>query len=73
MSTTDTIPKKPRSGFAYIWLAYVGFLFIDPILEPSPRLWIGTIAVLAIFLCIFVAYVRSTDEGTPIRFWMIAA
>jgi len=73
MSTTDTIPKKPRSGFAYIWLAYVGFLFIDPILEPSLRLWIGTLAVLAVFLGIFVAYVRSTDEGTPVRFWMIAA
>jgi two-component system, NarL family, sensor histidine kinase DesK len=73
MSATATIPKKSRSGWAYIWLAYVGFLFIDPILEPSPRLWIGTIAVLAIFLGIFVRYVRSTDEGSPVRFWMIAA
>ncbi len=73
MSATDTIPKKHQSGWAYIWLAYVGFIFIDPILEPSPRLWIGTIAVLAIFLGIFVGYVRSTDEGSPIRFWMIAA
>jgi two-component system sensor histidine kinase DesK len=73
MSATDTIPKKSPSGWAYIWLAYVGFLFIDPILEPSPRLWIGTLAVLAIFLGIFVGYVRSTDEGSPIRFWMIAA
>ena len=73
MSATDAIPKKHRSGWAYIWLAYVGFIFIDPILEPSPRLWIGTIAVLAIFLGIFVGYVRSTDEGSPIRFWMIAA
>ncbi len=73
MSATDTIPKKHRSGWAYIWLAYVGFIFIDPILEPSSRLWIGTIAVLAIFLGIFVGYVRSTDEGSPIRFWMIAA
>lgn len=73
MSATDTIPKKSRSGWAYIWLAYIGFLFIDPILEPSPRLWIGTIAALAIFLAIFVGYVRSTDAGSPIRFWMIAA
>ena len=73
MSATDTIPKKPRSGWAYIWLAYVGFLFIDPILEPSLRLWIATIAVFAVFLGIFVAYVRSTDEGSQVRFWMIAA
>jgi two-component system, NarL family, sensor histidine kinase DesK len=73
MSATDTIPKKHQSRWAYIWLAYVGFIFIDPILEPSPRLWIGTIAVLAIFLGIFVGYVRSSDEGSPIRFWMIAA
>src|SRR5580704_3413138 len=73
MRGTDIIPKKRRNGWAYIWLAYVGFLFIDPILEPSPRLWIGTIAVLAIFLGLFVGYVRSTDAGGPIRFWMIAA
>jgi two-component system sensor histidine kinase DesK len=73
MNGSHTIPKKSRSGWAYIWLAYVGFLFIDPILEPTPRLWIGTAAVLAIFLGIFVGYVRSTDKGSPIRFWMIAA
>jgi two-component system sensor histidine kinase DesK len=73
MKATDTIPKKPRSGLAYIWVAYVGFLFIDPILEPSLRLWIGTITVLAIFLGIFVAYVRSPDEDRPARIWMIAA
>lgn len=73
MSDTDNIPMKHRRSWAYVWLAYVGFLFIGPILEPSPRLWLGTIAALAIFLGIFVVYVRTTDEGRPARFWMIAA
>jgi len=72
MSAADTIPKRPRN-WAYIWLAYVGFLFIGPILEPSPRLWLGSIAVLAIFLGLFAALMRSADEGVLARFWMIAA
>jgi two-component system sensor histidine kinase DesK len=65
--------KKNRSKWAYAWLAYVGFLFIDPILEPSPFKWLGSFAVLAIFLAIFAGFVRSTDKDRPTRFWMIAA
>jgi two-component system, NarL family, sensor histidine kinase DesK len=70
---TPISEKKNQSRWAYIWLAYVGFLFIDPILEPSLFKWLGSFAVLAIFLAIFAGYVRSTDEDRPTRFWMIAA
>jgi two-component system, NarL family, sensor histidine kinase DesK len=70
---TPISEKKNQSKWAYIWLAYVGFLFIDPILEPSLFKWVGSFVVLAIFLAIFAGYVRSTDEGRPTRFWMIAA
>ena len=59
--------------WAWIWLAYTGFLFIDPILEPNLYLWLGTVTVFAIFLGIMWGYVRSADAGHPTRFWMIAA
>jgi two-component system sensor histidine kinase DesK len=73
MSSSDPISKQRERNWAWIWLAYTGFLFIDPIFEPSLRLWLGTLAVFAIFLGIFVGYVRSTDDGQPTRYWMILA
>ena len=73
MSSTDPISKPREQNWAWIWLAYTGFLFIDPIFEPSLRLWLGTLAVFAIFLGIFIGYVRSTDDGLPTRYWMILA
>ncbi len=73
MIPDDAISKRHTRNWAWLWLAYVGFLFIDPILEPSPRLWIGTLTVFAAFLALFTGYVRSTDEGRPTRYWMIAA
>jgi two-component system sensor histidine kinase DesK len=73
MSSSDPISKQRERNWAWIWLAYTGFLFIDPIFEPSLRLWLGTLAVFATFLGIFVGYVRSTDDGQPTRYWMILA
>jgi two-component system sensor histidine kinase DesK len=73
MNSTDSISKRRESKWAWIWLAYSGFLFINPIFEPSLRLWLGTLAVFAIFLGIFAAYVRSYDRGQRIRHWMILA
>lgn len=73
MSSSDPISNLRQRNWAWIWLAYTGFLFIDPIFEPSLRLWLGTVAVFAIFLGIFAGYVRSTDDGQPTRYWMILA
>jgi two-component system sensor histidine kinase DesK len=73
MPVSDTISKQRERNWAWLWLAYTGFLFIDPIFEPSRRLWIATLVVFAVFLGIFANYIRSTDEGRPTRFWMIAA
>jgi two-component system, NarL family, sensor histidine kinase DesK len=73
MTGNDNISSSRESKWPWIWIAYTGFLFIDPIMEPSRNLWIGTIAVFVTFLSIFLGYVRSTDEGRPLRFWMIAA
>ena len=73
MTGNDNISNKQENKWPWIWLAYTGFLFIDPILEPSRNLWLGTIAVFITFLTLFYGYVRSTDEGRPLRFWMIGA
>lgn len=64
---------QDRNRWAWLWLAYTGFLFIGPILGPSRNLWLGTLAVFAIFLGVFFRYVRSTAQGRPTRLWIIAA
>ena len=73
MPSIDTITKHRSKNWAWLWLAYTGFLFLDPIMEPSLPMWLGTVAVFAVFLGIFAGYVRSTDEGQPTRYWIIAA
>lgn len=73
MSGTTTISKRRHRNWAWIWLAYTGFLFLDPIFEPSLRLWLATLVVFATFLGIFAAFVRFSDKGRPGRYWMIAA
>src|ERR1700678_986887 len=73
MNGLDSISKKRNQKWAWLWLAYSGFLFIDPILEPTRRLWICTLIVFAVFVAIFAGYVRSTDKSHPLRYWMIAS
>jgi two-component system sensor histidine kinase DesK len=73
MINTDTNSKQRERNWAWLWLAYTGFLFIDPILDPSPRKWVLTLSVFAVFLGIFAAYVRSVNRGNPIRYWLIAS
>jgi two-component system, NarL family, sensor histidine kinase DesK len=87
MSTTDTISKtgplenkpairgekKRQFNWAWIWLSYTGFLFIQPLVDPSRALWFGTLTAFAIFIVIMWGFIRSTDEGLPMRYWMIAA
>lgn len=73
MSSSDTNSRLHQPNWAWIWLAYTGFLFIQPIMDPNRYLWLGTLTAFAIFLGIFVCYVRATSEYQSIRFWMIAA
>jgi two-component system, NarL family, sensor histidine kinase DesK len=73
MTSKDIIATARETKWPWIWLAYTGFLFIDPILEPNRHIWLGTLAVFVTFLVLFYGYVRSTDEGRPLRFWLIAA
>jgi two-component system sensor histidine kinase DesK len=67
------IPQQRPRNYAWIWLCYTGFLFIEPLFDPSLHLWIATLTVFAIFLAIFIQYVHATDSARPQRFWMIAA
>jgi two-component system sensor histidine kinase DesK len=73
MPAAFTNPKKYQSPWAWMWLAYTGFLFVVPLLEPSRNLWLGTIAALAAFLVIFFFYFRVPDQAVSRRLWMAAA
>ena len=73
MTANEPISKQRQNKWAWIWFAYTGFLFIDPILAPSRYLWLATLAVFFAFVGIMWGYIRAVDEGHPARFWMIAA
>lgn len=66
-------PEQRRSRWAWLWLAYTGFLFIQPALEPSRLVWLGTIAAFLIFLVIFWAFFHCAFEGGSARLWLVAA
>jgi two-component system sensor histidine kinase DesK len=55
------IGNQRNSG--YIWLAYSAFFFIDPILSHSRRLWIESAVIYAIFLVIYVSYMKARTIG----------
>jgi two-component system sensor histidine kinase DesK len=48
-----------QSNSGYIWLAYSVFFLIDPIMSHSRRLWIESGVIYAVFLVIYVSYMRS--------------
>ncbi len=73
MAENKPISKQRENRWAWIWFAYTGFLFIDPILAPSLYLWLATLGVFFVFVGIMWGYIRAVDEGHPARFWMIAA
>jgi two-component system sensor histidine kinase DesK len=72
MSIVNNPSKKP-SRWAWMWLAYSGFLLIQPIVEPSRNLWLGTIAVLAIFYTIFIGFFRISDPGKALCYSVVGA
>jgi two-component system, NarL family, sensor histidine kinase DesK len=48
-----------QSNSGYIWLAYSAFFLIDPVLSHSRRLWIECGVIYAIFLVIYVSYMKA--------------
>jgi two-component system sensor histidine kinase DesK len=73
MNPPTKIPKQRQRNWAWIWLGYTGFIFIQPLLDPSLPLWLGTLTVFAVFVGFFAYYVRACDRCFPARFWMILA
>jgi two-component system, NarL family, sensor histidine kinase DesK len=51
------IGTQKNSG--YIWLAYSAFFIIDPIMSNNRRLWIESAIIYAIFLVIYVSYMKA--------------
>ena len=62
MPTASPITQKHNPYWAWIWFAYTGFLFIDPIFEPTLFRWSVTFASFAVFACIYALYVRAFDN-----------
>jgi two-component system sensor histidine kinase DesK len=56
-----------------MWLAYTGFIFIQPLMEPSRSLWLGTISCLIVFLAIFWNLFRAIRKPSSTRYWLVAA
>ena len=71
MMNGKTISTQQKS--AWIWFAYTGFIFIEPLMAPSWQRWIVALASLAVFIVIFTIYVRAMDCGSRVAHWMIAA
>ena len=66
-------PISKRQKAAWVWFAYTGFLFIEPIVEPSWHRWIIALTSLAVFIVIFTVYVRAMESGSRVAHWMITA
>jgi two-component system, NarL family, sensor histidine kinase DesK len=56
-----------------MWLAYTGFLLIEPLMVPSLNLWLATIACLAVFFGIFWGMFYAAARAQQVRLWMIGA
>ena len=73
MMNGKTISTQQKS--AWIWFSYTGFLFIEPLVNPSWHRWLIALASLAIFIVIYTVYVRAMAMhcGSRLVYSMIAA
>ena len=60
-----------RTGTGYIWMAYSVFFFIDPILRGQLRFWLVCVAIYAVFVAIYVSYMRARSARP--RYVLLAA
>ena len=58
-------------GTRLIWLAYVAFLFLEPLLEPRPHIWPVTLGALALFLPMY--FVIFSTCSRSLQLWLIGA
>jgi len=71
MMNEKSISARQKPASALLWLSYTAFFFIQPVVEPSLRLWLGTLTLFVVFLAVFFIYIRTDSETW--RRWMIAA
>jgi two-component system sensor histidine kinase DesK len=57
--STESPDIGTQSNSGYIWLTYSAFFLIDPIMSHSRRLWIESGVIYAIFLVIYVSYMKA--------------
>jgi len=69
----DNANAVRNKRWAWMWVAYIGFFFIQPSFEPSARLWTLTIVATLIFLALYASYLRAFDCLHAARFWIIGA
>jgi two-component system sensor histidine kinase DesK len=73
MSATESNSQHRQNRWAWMWLAYTGFLLLQPLIEPTRNLWLGTIACLLIFFAIFLQFFYTQRPSEPKRLWMVCA
>ncbi len=73
LSTAEPSSQHRESRWAWMWLAYTGFIFIQPLFEPSRNLWLGTIASLIVFLALFWKLFRAIGKRSTARYWIVFA
>jgi two-component system sensor histidine kinase DesK len=73
--STYGIDIGTQKNTGYVWLAYSAFFFIDPILNHNRRLWIESVTIYAIFLAIYISYMRtritSHRHGLLVGFYLL--
>jgi two-component system, NarL family, sensor histidine kinase DesK len=72
MATAVNNSKQRQNRWAWVWLAYTGFLFIQPLMEPSRFLWLCTVASLSVFLLIFWRLIFVAETPAE-HYWMLGA
>jgi two-component system, NarL family, sensor histidine kinase DesK len=64
-----------QSNSGYIWLAYSAFFLIDPIMSHSRRLWIECGVIYAIFLILYISYMKARTirqrHGLIVAFYVL--
>ena len=60
-----------HSGTGYIWMAYSVFFFVEPILRRQLRYWLVSIAIYAVFVAIYVGFMRA--QSARARYVLLAA
>jgi len=75
MKNLGASPQRKFRKFEMIWLAYLIFFFIEPVVRNSLRYWLECIGIAAVFLALYVAffyYVGPRSKGLLVgAMWLL--